>query len=149
MHRLLRRRPGAVPTAHGISVVEVNQPDKAAQRRHGKTDMVDAEAAARAVLSGRATSVAKTSDGAVEMRRVIGPTRQKEPRNRWRSTRIFSGAHGHDRVDKEVVLNRNSGGAQRSEYSPRGTSLIRHRGRLRQRVHPGDDFTGGRTRIVA
>lgn len=57
--------------AHGISVVEVNQPDKAARRRHGKTDMVDAEAAARAVLSGRATSVAKTSDGAVEMLRVF------------------------------------------------------------------------------
>jgi transposase len=57
--------------ARGIAVVEVNQPDKSARRRHGKSDMVDAEAAARAVLSGRATSVAKSSDGAVEMLRMF------------------------------------------------------------------------------
>jgi transposase len=54
-----------------ITVVEVNQPDKAMRRRRGKSDMVDAEAAARAVLSGRATSTAKTGGGAVEMLRVF------------------------------------------------------------------------------
>ncbi|MEU0837473.1 transposase [Streptomyces sp. NPDC005969] len=48
--------------AEGIEVTEVNQPDKAARRRHGKTDVVDVGAAARAVLSGRATATAKTSD---------------------------------------------------------------------------------------
>ena len=52
-------------------MTEVNQPDKAARRRHGKTDAVDAEAAARAVLSGRATAAAKTSDGPVEMLRLF------------------------------------------------------------------------------
>ncbi|MFI6063631.1 transposase, partial [Streptomyces sp. NPDC051286] len=57
--------------AEGIEVTEVNQPDKAARRRHGKTDAVDAEAAARAVLSGRATATAKTSDGPVEMLRLF------------------------------------------------------------------------------
>lgn len=57
--------------AEGIEVTEVNQPDKAARRRHGKTDAVDAEAAARAVLSGRATAAAKTSDGPVEMLRLL------------------------------------------------------------------------------
>ncbi|MDL4817237.1 IS110 family transposase [Actinomadura opuntiae] len=57
--------------AEGLEVVEVNQPDKAARRRHGKTDATDAEPAARAVLSGRATSVAKTSDGPVEMLRLF------------------------------------------------------------------------------
>nr|WP_329910392.1 transposase [Streptomyces sp. SP18BB07] len=54
---------GAALTRHlraeGIEVTEVNQPDKAARRRHGKTDAIDAEAAARAVLSGRATAAAK------------------------------------------------------------------------------------------
>ncbi|MFB7224409.1 transposase [Streptomyces sp. NPDC056227] len=39
-----------------------------ARRRHGKTD---AEAAARAVLSARATATAKTSDGPVEMLRLF------------------------------------------------------------------------------
>ncbi|MEY9988168.1 transposase [Streptomyces sp. V4I8] len=57
--------------AEGIEVTEVNQPDKAARRRHGKTDAVDAEAAARAVLSGRATATAKTSDGPVETLRLF------------------------------------------------------------------------------
>lgn len=57
--------------AEGIEVTEVNQPDKAARRRHGKGDAIDAEAAARAVLSGRATAAAKTSDGPVEMQRLF------------------------------------------------------------------------------
>ncbi|WP_317617857.1 IS110 family transposase [Streptomyces sp. SDr-06] len=47
----------------GIEVIEVNRPDRAARRRSGKTDAVDAEAAARAVLGGRATGLrrAKTA----------------------------------------------------------------------------------------
>ncbi len=57
--------------AAGITVIEVNQPDKATRRRHGKTDAIDALAAARAVLSGRATAVAKTGDGPVEMVRMF------------------------------------------------------------------------------
>ncbi|MFE9500860.1 transposase, partial [Streptomyces collinus] len=57
--------------AEDIEVTEVNQPDKAARRRHGKTDAIDAEAAARAVLSGRATAAAKTSDGPVETLRLF------------------------------------------------------------------------------
>jgi transposase len=57
--------------AAGIEVVEVNQPDKATRRRRGKSDPIDAEAAAQAVLSGRATATAKTGDGPVEMLRMF------------------------------------------------------------------------------
>ncbi|MEV6591329.1 hypothetical protein AB0N36_25530 [Streptomyces acidicola] len=57
--------------AQGIEVTKVNQPDKAARRRHGKTSAVDGEAAARAVLSGRAATAAKSSDGPVEMLRLF------------------------------------------------------------------------------
>jgi transposase len=57
--------------AAGINVIEVNQPDKATRRRRGKTDTIDAQAAARAVLSGRATATAKTGDGPVEMLRMF------------------------------------------------------------------------------
>jgi transposase len=46
----------------GVEVIEVNQPDKATRRRHGKTDVIDAEAA-RTVLSGSATVIAKAGDG--------------------------------------------------------------------------------------
>ena len=66
---------GAGLTRHlrteGVQVVEVNQPDKTTRRRRGKTDAVDAEAAARAVLCGRATATAKTGDGPVEMARMF------------------------------------------------------------------------------
>lgn len=54
-----------------VEVFDVNQPDKRARRSRGKTDAVDAEAAARAVISGRATAIAKTADGPVEALRVL------------------------------------------------------------------------------
>jgi transposase len=56
---------------HDMTVVEVNRPDRAARRRHGKTDTVDATDAAHAVLSKRATTTAKTGDGPVEMLRMF------------------------------------------------------------------------------
>jgi transposase len=66
---------GAALTRHlrtqDIEVVEVNQPDKSTRRKRGKTDAIDAEAAARAVLSGRCTATAKTADGRVEALRVL------------------------------------------------------------------------------
>jgi transposase len=55
----------------GVQVVEVHRPDRAARRRRGKTDAVDAEAAARAVLDGRATVTPKTADGPVESLRLL------------------------------------------------------------------------------
>jgi transposase len=57
--------------ARGVVVIEVNKPDRAVRRRRGKTDTIDAEAAARAVLSGQATATAKSSDGQVEMLRLF------------------------------------------------------------------------------
>src|SRR4029453_13131400 len=48
----------------GISVAEVNRPDRARRRRKGKNDPVDAEAAARAVLAGDALAVPKDLPGA-------------------------------------------------------------------------------------
>jgi transposase len=66
---------GAALTRHllqaGVEVIDVNQPDRATRRRRGKTDTIDAEAAARAVLSGRADAHAKTGDGPVEMLRMF------------------------------------------------------------------------------
>ena len=43
----------------GLTVVEVNRPDKAERRRIGKSDPIDAYAAARAALSGRAAAAPK------------------------------------------------------------------------------------------
>jgi transposase len=67
---------------HGIVVVEVNRPDRATRRRHGKTDAVDALAAAHAVLSGRANGTAKTGDGPVEMLRMFRLARTSAVKSR-------------------------------------------------------------------
>jgi transposase len=68
--------------AHGQRVVEVNRPDRAARRRHGKSDPVDAEAAARAVQAGEATGLPKAGDSVVEMLRVLRVARQTAMRAR-------------------------------------------------------------------
>jgi len=45
--------------ANGIHVVEVNRPDRAARRRQGKSDPLDAYSAARTVLAGHGLAVPK------------------------------------------------------------------------------------------
>jgi transposase len=57
--------------SRGVMVIDVNQPDRATRRKRGKTDAVDAESAARAVISGRSASIAKTGDGMVEAMRLL------------------------------------------------------------------------------
>lgn len=54
-------------TAMGLRVFEVSRVNRQLRRRHGKTDTVDAESAARAVLAGEAAGEPKSGDGAVEM----------------------------------------------------------------------------------
>ena len=57
--------------AAGVEVVEVNRPNRQLRRRRGKSDPVDAEAAARAVLNGEATIVPKAGESLVESIRVL------------------------------------------------------------------------------
>jgi transposase len=57
--------------AHGQLVIEVDRPDRAARRRQGKADDLDAHAAARAVQAGTATGQPKAGDGTVEMIRSL------------------------------------------------------------------------------
>lgn len=54
-----------------IEVVEVNRTNRQTRRRRGKSDTVDAEAAARAALNGDATAVPKFGDGQVEGPRAL------------------------------------------------------------------------------
>lgn len=54
-----------------IDVVEVNRPNRQVRRRRGKSDPVDAEAAARAALSGQACGAPKGGDGIVESIRAL------------------------------------------------------------------------------
>ncbi|MEU2788116.1 hypothetical protein [Streptomyces sp. NPDC007100] len=54
-----------------VAVFEVNRPGRSARRLLGKSDPLDAQPAARAVLSGRARARAKTSDGPVQSARMF------------------------------------------------------------------------------
>jgi transposase len=77
---------GAALTRHlrgqDLTAIEVNRPDRAARRRLGKTDAVDALAAAHDVLSMRASATAKTADGPVEMLRVFRLARASAVKSR-------------------------------------------------------------------
>ncbi len=55
----------------GVSVVEVIRPNRQLRRRRGKSDPVDAEAAARAALAKEADVTPKSADGPVESMRMI------------------------------------------------------------------------------
>jgi transposase len=63
-------------------VVEVNRPDRSARRRRGKSDPVDAQAAAKAVQAGEVTVAPKAGDGQVEMIRSLRVARQTAMRAR-------------------------------------------------------------------
>jgi len=52
-------------SAAGIEVVEVNRPNRQVRRRRGKSDPVNAEAAARAALNGEADAIPKTQGSLV------------------------------------------------------------------------------------
>jgi transposase len=62
-------------SAEQIPVVEVNRPNRQGRRMHGKSDPIDAIAAARAVLAEAATALPKVRTGAVEAIRILRATR--------------------------------------------------------------------------
>lgn len=55
----------------GVTVLEVDRPDRKARRAKGKSDALDAYAAARSALSGAATGTPKSRDGRVEAIRTL------------------------------------------------------------------------------
>jgi transposase len=98
----------------GVDVVEVTRPNRRGRRHLGKSDPLDAEAAARAVLSGEATAVPKSRDGIVESIRVLHVTRRSAIKARTqagqqiRSLIITAPATLHDelaelRLDEQIA----------------------------------------------
>lgn len=69
-----------------ITVIEVNRPDRAQRRRRGKSDVIDAEAAARAVISLRATARAKAGNGPVEQIRIYKVAKDSAVKARVQAT---------------------------------------------------------------
>jgi transposase len=62
--------------SRGVRLVEVNRPHAQTRRRRGKSDPVDAEAAARKALAGEALAVPKQTDGIVESIRQLRVARE-------------------------------------------------------------------------
>ncbi len=58
-------------TGAGVPVFEVNRPNRVIRRRRGKSDSVDAEAAARAVLAGDATATLTSRTGPAGQLRAL------------------------------------------------------------------------------
>jgi transposase len=69
--------------AGGVTVIEVDRPNRQERRRNGKSDQLDAIEAARGALSGRVAGHAKTGDGNVEALRTLLVAKRSA-----RSTRI-------------------------------------------------------------
>lgn len=67
----------------GVRVYEVSRPPRRGERRAaGKSDLIDAEHAAREVLSGTATAAPKAADGKVEVLRLIKVARDTAVKSR-------------------------------------------------------------------
>jgi transposase len=71
----------------GVKVVEVDRPDRAARRRDGKSDPLDAEAAARAAQSGRAEATPKRRGGPVQALAALRVARRSAVDQRADTTR--------------------------------------------------------------
>lgn len=57
--------------ARGLAVFDVMRPIRQLRYLHGKSDSLDAESAARSVLNGQATALAKAQTGSSEMIRHL------------------------------------------------------------------------------
>ena len=66
----------------GHAVLEVNRPDRRLRHGKGKSDPLDAESAARAVLSGQAAALPKSGTGVVEMIRHLKVARDTAVKGR-------------------------------------------------------------------
>ena len=77
--------------AGGTRVLEVNRPNRQARRRRGKTDTVDATAAARAALNGDADAEPKAGDGPVEAIRMLSVARRSAVKARTQATNHVHG----------------------------------------------------------
>jgi transposase len=78
-------------SACGVRVVEVDRPDRRSRRINGKSDPLDAIAAAHAVVSGSATGIPKTRTGPVESIRVLKLTRDSAVKARTAALNQLSG----------------------------------------------------------
>jgi transposase len=115
-----------VLTAAGVTVIDVDRPDRKTRRMRGKSDPIDAYAAAMAVLSGRATGIPKSRDGVVEAVRVLRIARRSAVKARTQAMNQIRGLL----VSAPAMLREQFASLDRA-------ALIRTLARLR----PGEDLS--------
>ncbi|MFJ3939495.1 IS110 family RNA-guided transposase [Streptomyces parvus] len=115
-----------VLTAAGVTVIDVDRPDRKTRRMKGKSDPIDAYAAAMAVLSGRAAGIPKSRDGVVEAVRVLRLARRSAVKARTQAMNQIRGLL----VSAPAMLREQVTGLDRA-------ALVRTPARLR----PGEDLS--------
>lgn len=78
-------------TGNGERVIEVNRPNRLARRMDGKSDRLDAEQIARAVLGETSTAVPKSKSGPVEVIRTLRVTRSSAVKARTQAFNTLFG----------------------------------------------------------
>ena len=107
--------------AGGYRVVEVNRPNRQIRHQQGKTDPLDAENAARAVLSGQARGTPKSGTSSVEMIRHIKVTRDTAVKSRTQAMVTL----------KTIIVNAPTALRESLEGLTGKMALIRHLAALR------------------
>src|SRR3954447_24013382 len=92
--------------AHGHPVFEVNRPNRQLRHQYSKSDPLNAESAARAVLGGQATALPKSSTTAVEMIRHLKIARDTAGKGRTQAMLTegppcAAGRYGHRAQDPD------------------------------------------------
>lgn len=113
--------------ARGIWVSEVIRPKRRDQYRSGKSDPIDAEAAARAVLAGTATGEPKDADGEVEMIRALRIARRSAVKARVQAVNQI-----------KTMLTTAPEGLKSQLYSLSTAKLVEKASRLRPGANPSD-----------
>jgi transposase len=73
----------------GVTVLEVNRPNRQDRRNFGKSDTLDAISAARAVQAGRALGTPKSTDGTVEAIRMLRVARRGAVKGRTQTALLI------------------------------------------------------------
>ena len=107
--------------ASGNVVIEVNRPNRRLRHQHGKSDPLDAESAARTVLSGQADALAKPGTSAVEMIRHLKVARDTAVKSRTRAMVTL----------KSIIVSAPAALREQLEAIPGKMALIRHLAALR------------------
>jgi transposase len=71
--------------------MEVERPKRRNRRRNSKSDLIDAEAAARAVLAGEAAGEPKSTDGRVERIQTLRSARRSAVKARTQAANQLQG----------------------------------------------------------